>query len=166
MIASIAWSEASAAFDLAARHEAQVVEHRGVQRIGERDVEHAGLLAERHHPNACAVWASTRASSRRGDLDRGEVDDLEPGLHRERLHEVRVLDELELDEDLADLAALLALDRQGLLDLALVDLLHLLEDLARGASACVLGFGHRLTPSLQLSSSPRVLRVLERGLGA
>ena len=65
------------------------------------------------------------------DLHVHEIHDLHPHLGGQREEDLLARDVAELDEDVAEDAAFFPLDLKRLLDLALVDEFHLLEDLAQ-----------------------------------
>ncbi len=124
------------ALDLESGAELKVLEHEDVRRIRERDHElSAGDLEgqDAERTTRPGVDLVERGSSR---LDARQIDVPETGLHRQRLRHRRIIDVPELDQHLADAAALLALVSQRLLDLTLVDQTQLLQNLPEKLASC------------------------------
>ena len=148
--------------DAAARHD-----HR-LDRLGEQDGDRVDDLdrvriGDRDH-DAAVLAAQRHDLALPGEVDRQLVDQVdrdvigarqiaqvtEVELHRERLRELILVDELEPHEHLADQPALFALPRQRAIDRVGRDLAPRDEDLAEQSGACdACGVRHRYLPVLR-----------------
>jgi hypothetical protein len=134
---------------LHAAREVQVIEHRRVERIGDRDFEDAPVDPDRQHregPRRSSIDLLDRLRLR---LHLGKVDEVQASLLRQGAGEVARVDGTDVDQDLADPTALLALDHQRFLQLTLVDGTVRLEDLTELSTR-----GHVRRPRPSWHSTP------------
>ena len=132
------------AADLEVEHEAEVFEDRRVHGVAEGDHDHAAFLSHGDDAVGHSEGLRNEVDDRLLDLFLVEVGDLHSGLLCEREENVLWGDVAELSQDVAQLAPLLALDRESFVDVLDVHEAHFDQDLANVAhGACLLPGGRR-----------------------
>jgi hypothetical protein len=135
-------------FDLAVGRELKVVNRQQVVRIGEGHGQDTVGQLHRHDAVGLGLLRFQLGQRRLLGIVLVEIDDVVALLPGQRQRQGVLVNQLKLDEDLADGIALFTLYLQRLLDVALRDELHLLEDLPQRLLVC-----HRA--SLLRSVNPR-----------
>ena len=115
--------------------EAQVLEHRGVQRIGDRDDEVVPFDADGNDAEGVCRRPIDERERIRARLDLIQIDRLHAGLLAEGERDVSRSREAEVDQALANQAPVATLFGERLLDLPLADHAAVLEDLSEQAPA-------------------------------
>ena len=124
-------------FDVVARHELDVVHGEHVGRIGHRDRERRAGPAERNDLVFLRGFGGDQLDDRRVDIELRQVDRGDAVLLREQRGDFFIVDETELDEIEAELAAVGLLIVQRLLQLGRSNALFFQQQFAKAHGHCV-----------------------------